>query len=56
MADFYSHDNFQIILLLFFLLELMALTYTSPDWILIIFRRDLDLEFPRSSMEFATSK
>ena len=38
-----------------FLAWLLALTYRLPDYILVDFRRDLDLEFSRSNMEFAIS-
>ena len=39
-----------------FLTRLLALTYILPDKMLGDFRRDLDLEFSRSSMKFAISQ
>ena len=39
-----------------FLARLLALTCRLPDYILVDFRRDLDLEFSRSNMEFAISQ
>ena len=39
-----------------FLAWLLALTYRLTDYILVDFRRDLDLEFSRSNSEFATSQ
>ena len=39
-----------------FLAWLLALTYRFTDYILVDFRRDLDLEFSRSNSEFATSQ
>ena len=39
-----------------FLAQLLALTCRLPDYILVDFRRDLDLHFSRSSMEFAISQ
>ena len=41
---------------LFFLARLLALTYRLPDSMLVDYRRDLDLEFSRSNMEFAISQ
>ena len=41
---------------LLFLAWLLALTYRLTDYILVDFRRDLDLEFSRSNSEFATSQ
>ena len=34
----------------------MYLIYRLPDWILVDFCRDLDLEFSRSNMDFAISQ
>ena len=39
-----------------FLAQLLALTCRLPDYILVDFRRDLDLDFSRSNMEFAISQ
>ena len=39
-----------------FLAQLLALTCKLPDYILVDFRRDLDLDFSRSNMEFAISQ
>ena len=39
-----------------FLAQLLALTCRLPDYILVNFRRDLDLDFSRSNMEFAISQ
>ena len=39
-----------------FLAQLLALTCRLPDYILVDFRRDLDLHFSRSNMEFAISQ
>ena len=39
-----------------FLAQLLALTSRLPDKILGDFRRDLDLDFSRSNMEFAISQ
>ena len=39
-----------------FLAWMLALTYRLADYILVDFRRDLDLEFSRSNSEFATSQ
>ena len=39
-----------------FLAQLFALTCRLPDYILVDFRRDLDLDFSRSNMEFAISQ
>ena len=39
-----------------FLAQLLALTCRLPDYILVHFRRDLDLDFSRSNMEFAISQ
>ena len=39
-----------------FLARLLALTCRLPDKILVDFRRDLDLDFSRSNMEFAISQ
>ena len=39
-----------------FLAQLLALTCRLPDYILVGFRRDLDLDFSRSNMEFAISQ
>ena len=39
-----------------FLARLLALTYRLTDYILVDFRRDLDLEFSRINSEFATSQ
>ena len=36
-----------------FLAQLLALTCRLPDLILVDFRRDLDLDFSRSNIEFA---
>ena len=41
---------------LLFLARLLALTYRLPDSMLVDFRRDLDLQFWRSYMEFAISR
>ena len=38
-----------------FLARLLALTYKLPDWILVDFHHDLDLEFSRSNIEFVIS-
>ena len=38
------------------LAQLLALTCRLPDYILVDFRRDLDLDFSRSNMEFAISQ
>ena len=39
-----------------FLAQLLALTCRLPDYILVDFRRDLDLHFSRSNMELAISQ
>ena len=39
-----------------FLAQLLALTCRLPDYIFVDFRRDLDLDFSRSNMEFAISQ
>ena len=39
-----------------FLARLLALICRLPDYILVDFRRDLDLDFSRSNMEFAISQ
>ena len=39
-----------------FLAQLLALTCRLPDYILVDFRRDLDLDFSRSNMAFAISQ
>ena len=39
-----------------FLAQLFALTCRLPDYILVDFRRDLDIDFSRSNMEFAISQ
>ena len=39
-----------------FLAQLLALTCRLPDYILVNFRRDLDLDFSRSNMEFPISQ
>ena len=39
-----------------FLAQLLALTCRLPDYILVDFRHDLDLDFSRSNMEFAISQ
>ena len=39
-----------------FLAQLLALTCRLPDQILVDFRRDLDLDFSRSNIEFAISQ
>ena len=39
-----------------FLAQLLALTCRLPDYIFVNFRRDLDLDFSRSNMEFAISQ
>ena len=39
-----------------FLAQLLALAYRSTDYILVDFRRDLDLEFSRSNIELAISQ
>ena len=39
-----------------FLARLLALIYRLPDYILVDFRRDLDLEFSKSNMEFHISR
>ena len=39
-----------------FLARLLALTYRLPDYILVDYRRDLDLDFSRSNMKFAISQ
>ena len=39
-----------------FLAQLLALTCWLPDYILVDFRHDLDLDFSRSNMEFAISQ
>ena len=39
-----------------FLAQLLALTCRLPDYILVNFRCDLDLDFSRSNMEFAISQ
>ena len=39
-----------------FLARFLALIYRLPDWILVDFHLDLDLEFGRSNMEFAISQ
>ena len=39
-----------------FLAHLLALIYRLPDYILVDFCHDLDLQFSRSNMEFATSQ
>ena len=39
-----------------FLARLLALTCRLPDYILVDFRCDLDLDFSRSNMEFAVSQ
>ena len=41
---------------LIFLAHLLALTCRLPDQILVDFRRDLDLDFARSNMDFAISQ
>ena len=46
----------QLFGLLSFLARLLALTYRLPDYILVDFRFDLDLEFSKSNMEFALSQ
>ena len=35
---------------------MLALTYTLPDYILVDFRHDLDLQFSRSNIKFAISQ
>ena len=49
-------DFGQLFGFLSFLAQLLALTYRLPDKILVDFRRDLDLEFSRSNVEFAISQ
>ena len=39
-----------------FLAQLLALTCRLPEYILVNFRRDLDLDFSRENMEFAISQ
>ena len=39
-----------------FCAQLLALTCRLPDYISVDFRRDLDLDFSRSNMEFAISQ
>ena len=39
-----------------FMARLLALTCRLPDYIMVDFRRDLDLDFSRSNMEFAISQ
>ena len=46
----------QLFEFLSFLAQLLALTCRLPDYILVDFRRDLDLDFSRSNMEFAISQ
>ena len=46
----------QLFRFLSFLARLLALTCRLPDYILVDFRRDLDLHFSRSNMEFAISQ
>ena len=46
----------QLLGFLSFLAQLLALTCRLPDYILVDFRRDLDLDFSRSNMEFAISQ
>ena len=46
----------QLLGFLSFLARLLALTYRLPDYILVNFRHDLDLEFSRSNIEFAISQ
>ena len=46
----------QLLGFLSFLAQLLALTCRLPDYIFIDFRRDLDLDFSRSNMEFAISQ
>ena len=56
-ADSCSRDKFRTIPgFLLFLAGLMALTCRLPVSILVDFRRDLDLEFSMSNMEFAISQ
>ena len=46
----------QLFWFLSFLARLLALTHRLPDWILVDFGHDLDLQFSRSNMEFAISQ
>ena len=46
----------QLLGFLSFLAQLLALTCRLPDYILVDFRCDLDLDFSRSIMEFAISQ
>ena len=46
----------QLLGFLSFLAQLLALTCRLPDYIFVDFRRDLDLDFSRSNMEFAISQ
>ena len=46
----------QLLRFLSFLAQLLALAYRLTDYILVHFRRDLDLEFSRSNMELAISQ
>ena len=46
----------QLFQFLSFLAQLLALIYRLPDYILVDFLHDLDLEFSRSHMEFAISQ
>ena len=46
----------QLLGFLSFLAQLLALTCRWPDYIFVDFRRDLDLDFSRSNMEFAISQ
>ena len=46
----------QLLGFLSFLAQLLALTCRLPDYIFVDFRRDLDLDFSRSNMEFPISQ
>ena len=46
----------QLFRFLSFLAQLLALAYRLTDYILVHFRRDLDLEFSRSNIELAISQ
>ena len=57
-TDFGSwRDNFRTTFRISFICDRIDdLTYRSPDWILVDFRRDFYREFSRSIMEFAISQ
>ena len=46
----------QLFRFLSFLAQLLALTCRLPDWILVNFLRNFDLDFSRSNMEFPISQ